>query len=148
YELCAGQAPYADEAVERLREVVLARPPRRVSEVADIDARLALVIDRCLAADPAQRFASGEELREALEQLLPHTHAPAPDGNPYRGLRSFEAEHGALFFGRDAEVRALVERLRSDSFVLVAGSSGAGKSSLCRAAVLPAVLAGAVDEKR
>src|SRR5690606_28670127 len=43
------------------------------------------------------------------------------------------------FFGRVAEVRAVVDRLRVQPFVLVAGDSGVGKSSLCRAGVLPAV---------
>ena len=62
-----------------------------------------------------------------------------PEGNPYRGLQAFEAEHRALFFGRGAEIRAVVERLRAEPFVLVAGDSGVGKSSLCRAGVLPLV---------
>src|SRR6185369_10044065 len=106
----------------------------RLADVASVDPRLARVIDRCLEPDPALRFASGDELRDALEQLGPQARgAIVPEGNPYRGLRAFEPEHAALFYGRDADVRAVVERLRSDAFVLVAGSSGVGKSSLCRA---------------
>ena len=82
-------------------------------------ARFALVVDRCLRRDAQQRFGSGDELR-VVEQLA----APArlggelPEGNPYRGLVAFEAEHRALF-GRDADIRAVVERLRAESFVLV-----------------------------
>ena len=40
--------------------------------------------------------------------------------------------------------RALLERMRAAPFVLVTGDSGVGKSSLCRAGVLPAVLEGAL----
>jgi formylglycine-generating enzyme required for sulfatase activity len=69
-----------------------------------------------------------------------------PEGNPYRGLRPFEAEHRALFFGRDQEIRAVLERLRSDPRVVVAGDSGVGKSSLCRAGVLPLVNDGGLGE--
>jgi formylglycine-generating enzyme required for sulfatase activity len=60
-----------------------------------------------------------------------------PDGNPYRGLAAFESEHASLFFGRRSEIRELVHRVRSDPFVIVGGDSGTGKSSLCRAGVLP-----------
>src|SRR5262249_39341090 len=68
------------------------------------------------------------------------------DTNPYRGLYPFEAEHRGLFFGRAADTRAIQERLRYDPFVLVAGDSGVGKSSLCRAGVLPLVQAAALGD--
>src|SRR5690606_17426579 len=108
--------------------------------VAGIDPRFAELVDRCLRRNPADRFGSADELCTALELLL--TTGPIADvihGNPYRGLQAFEARHRAVFFGRGAEIRAVVDRLRVQSFVLVAGDSGVGKSSLCRAGVLPAV---------
>ena len=55
---------------------------------------------------------------------------------PYRGLERFERiENPAedFFFGRDDEIRALVERLVKERFVAVVGASGSGKSSLIRA---------------
>ncbi|HEU4412909.1 MAG TPA: SUMF1/EgtB/PvdO family nonheme iron enzyme, partial [Polyangiaceae bacterium] len=95
------------------------------------------------------RFASGDELREALEQLGRRTAgAPPPAGNPYRGLRPFDADHRALFFGRNAEAGVVLDRLRSEPFVVVTGDSGVGKSSLCRAGVLPAVREGALGGGR
>jgi formylglycine-generating enzyme required for sulfatase activity/predicted Ser/Thr protein kinase len=106
-------------------------------------AAFATVVDRCLRVAPDERFASGDEVREALERLRDAASSESRvEGNPYRGLLPFEAEHRALFFGRAAEARAVCERLRSDAFVLVAGDSGVGKSSLCRAAVLPWVADG------
>jgi formylglycine-generating enzyme required for sulfatase activity len=102
------------------------------------EARLQKVVERCLQEDPALRFPSAAELAAELESLLPQaTGAPIPEGNPYRGLRAFEAEHRALFFGRGADARAVLELLRREPLVVVAGDSGAGKSSLCAAGVLP-----------
>src|SRR5262249_3167894 len=67
---------------------------------------------------------------------------------PYRGLEVFQAEHRGLFYGRSLEVRALVERLRGEPLLLCAGDSGVGKSSLCRAGVLPLIEEGALGEGR
>jgi formylglycine-generating enzyme required for sulfatase activity/predicted Ser/Thr protein kinase len=129
-ELCTGEVPQPMD--------------RRL-----IDPDFAAIIERCLAPNPLERFASAEALCEALERLQ-WISAPPPlvDGNPYRGLAPFEAEHRTLFFGRDADIRAVLERLRHRPMVLVAGDSGAGKSSLCRAGVLPRVAAGALDDGR
>ncbi len=65
---------------------------------------------------------------------------------PYPGLRPFEAEEADLFFGREEHVDALLVRLSRSHFVAVVGESGAGKSSLVRAGLLPALQAGFVVE--
>ncbi|WP_433926463.1 SUMF1/EgtB/PvdO family nonheme iron enzyme [Sorangium cellulosum] len=147
YELCAGRAPHHGVPFAELPRVVQETDPAPVAALAPgIDPRFAAAIDRCVDRDPARRFASGDELREALERLLARrADAAVPEGNPYRGLLPFDAEHRGLFFGRDADARAVLDRLRAQPFVLVAGDSGAGKSSLCRAGVLPAVAEGALD---
>jgi serine/threonine protein kinase/tetratricopeptide (TPR) repeat protein len=150
FELCSGHPPNIDVPFSDKRRVLQERDTPRLSEVApDVDARLAAVIDRCLHRDPAQRFASGDELLGALEPITPEaSSAVLPEGNPYRGLAAFDAEHRALFFGRHNEIRALLERLRSQPFVLVAGDSGVGKSSLCRAGLLPLITEGALGDGR
>ncbi|MEM7307998.1 MAG: SUMF1/EgtB/PvdO family nonheme iron enzyme [Planctomycetota bacterium] len=56
---------------------------------------------------------------------------------PFRGLLAFREEDSALFFGREAEVGALVERVASHPFVGVVSASGAGKSSLIQAGLIP-----------
>ncbi|MCK6592733.1 MAG: protein kinase, partial [Polyangiaceae bacterium] len=150
FELCAGFPPHRDVRLKELRRVRVEEDAPSLLDVApQVDPRFAAVVNRCLSRDPAERFGSGDELRDALEQLVPHASGAAiPEGNPYRGLQSFEAEHRALFFGRTVEIRAVIERLRSEPFVLVAGDSGTGKSSLCRAGVLPLVEEGALQEGR
>jgi serine/threonine protein kinase len=113
----------------------------------DADPLFCAIVDRCLRDDPEQRFATCEELWDALEEL--RTAAPAdalPAGNPYPGLHPFDADHRTLFFGRASEVRTLVERLRTEPLVLLAGDSGVGKTSLCRAGVLPLLHEGALEE--
>jgi WD40 repeat protein len=54
-------------------------------------------------------------------------------GNPYRGLECFEAEHAALYFGRERTARELLERLEAHPLVALIGVAGSGKSSLVRA---------------
>jgi formylglycine-generating enzyme required for sulfatase activity len=140
-ELCTGVGPRPATAPE----LVTPRPERAPV----IDPDFAAIIERCCAADPQERFASAEALGEALERLAREAEPmPLAAGNPYRGLEPFEAEHRALFFGRDADIRAVLERLRYQPLVLVAGDSGAGKSSLCRAGVLPQVASGGLEPGR
>lgn len=64
--------------------------------------------------------------------------------NPFRGLLPFEAEHAALFFGRDREIRDVAARLEQRRLLAVTGVSGSGKSSLVRAGVIPMLKAGLI----
>jgi formylglycine-generating enzyme required for sulfatase activity len=56
---------------------------------------------------------------------------------PYPGLRPFEADEWSIFFGRERMIDDVFDRLAVHRLVLIHGSSGAGKSSLVRAGVLP-----------
>ncbi|HEU0030163.1 MAG TPA: bifunctional serine/threonine-protein kinase/formylglycine-generating enzyme family protein [Kofleriaceae bacterium] len=150
YELVSGATPHADVLAADLPHVIQERAPRELHDrVPEVDVRFSRLVSRCLEIDPERRFPSGEELREALEQIHPsRAHAIRADENPYRGLRTFEASHRGLFFGRGLEIGAIVERLRTDSIVIVTGDSGVGKSSLLRAGVVPAVVDGALGGGR
>ncbi len=141
YELCVGKPPhYSTSLLELHRMVTNIDAAPLASVVPSIDPRFAGLIDHCLSRDPARRFQSADELREALEHLTPSAQNQAvPEGNPYRGLLPFESQHRALFFGRQSEIGTLVDRLRTESFLVVAADSGVGKSSVCRAGVLPAI---------
>ncbi|MBX0330984.1 hypothetical protein K2Z83_25345, partial [Oscillochloris sp. ZM17-4] len=57
--------------------------------------------------------------------------------NPYVGPRAFEEGEGARFFGRERELEELFHLLLARRLVLLHAPSGAGKSSLVRAALIP-----------
>ncbi len=70
YELCCSHPPHDHERIEAICLAVMERDARPICEVAPrVDKRLGAIIDRCLLRDPALRFASGEELQKALEDL-------------------------------------------------------------------------------
>jgi tetratricopeptide (TPR) repeat protein len=62
---------------------------------------------------------------------------------PYRGLLAFQPQHHRYFFGREQEVAQIRQALRSlqdqrkPVFLIVAGTSGTGKSSVVLAGVVP-----------
>ena len=62
--------------------------------------------------------------------------------NPFPGLRAFRADEDYLFFGREEQTMELVQRLGSNRFVAVVGTSGSGKSSLVRCGLLSELLGG------
>ncbi|MEU2791278.1 helix-turn-helix domain-containing protein [Streptomyces sp. NPDC007100] len=101
-------------------------------------------------ADVARRCDAALTGNGALARLLA---ARVPgDRCPYPGLASYTAEDAPWFFGRERATAALVGRLaeRVDAAepLIVAAPSGAGKSSLLRAGLLPALRSGALPGSR
>ena len=159
YEMCAGRPPHEAGSSEELGRLVTAADPAPLERVAPwVPAGLAAIIDRCLEREPARRFPSAEALQDELEALQMRRAVAAVDGRrarrmpgggaPYRGEQPFTAEDEAIFFGRRAELGALLERLQRSPFVLLLGDAGVGKSSLCRAGLLPLVAEGALGGPR
>jgi len=89
------------------------------------------------------------DMRKVLARFVPEgvegSHAVAKSwaaGSPFRGLRHFDFEHAAIFFGRTRAIDEVLAALRQQAaderaFILVFGGSGVGKSSLVRAGVMP-----------
>jgi WD40 repeat protein len=105
-------------------------------ERAFLDARAAL---RARASEPGGMDAVAVQLHTASTRSLdfrPWILAP------YRGLSAYDRESARLFFGREDEQRAIRQRMAgmiergAPRFLLVAGASGTGKSSLVRAGLL------------
>ncbi|MBN8442883.1 hypothetical protein FG147_11070 [Thauera sp. UPWRP] len=66
--------------------------------------------------------------------------APAgssPFDKPYKGADSYQVEDSALFYGRNAESEQVVARILSSRFTLLHAQSGAGKTSLINARIIP-----------
>jgi tetratricopeptide (TPR) repeat protein len=60
-------------------------------------------------------------------------------GNPFPGLRPFREDEEFLFFGRESQVDAMVNKLAAGRFLAVVGTSGSGKSSLVNCGLRPAL---------
>ena len=84
------------------------------------------------------RLQNGLKLAE-LDDSFPYN----PARPPYPGMMSFAEDDAGIYFGREAEVRELIEhlgsmqRLREPLLTMVLGGSGCGKSSLVRAGLVP-----------
>lgn len=151
FELVVGRGPHSGTCVEEIAtSIVTTQAPSLASQVPEIDARFGSIVDRCLRKQPHQRYQTADELRQDLERLVAQlgAHDELPAGNPYPGMLPFTPAQRQLFFGRDGEIRDVVERIRLAPFVVVAGDAGVGKSSLLEAGVGPAVVAGALGGGR
>jgi WD40 repeat protein/serine/threonine protein kinase len=81
----------------------------------------------------------GGHLIDTLEQAV----GDSPEERaPYRGLFAFTAADVGDYFGREREVDAFVNRMRTVPLLAVVAPSGAGKSSFVHAGVVPVLPAG------
>jgi WD40 repeat protein/serine/threonine protein kinase len=142
YEILTGTRPFGGSPVaiyEQVTDETRSVPsPRKVDPT--IPRPLAGLCERCLRRDPQTR-PSAADLADLLTKLIHERDRKRGDGDedqsPFRGLMPFRKAHADLFFGRDTEIAAFVERLREVALVAVVGPSGAGKSSFVQAGVLP-----------
>jgi hypothetical protein len=105
-----------------------------------VDARGAMGVQ--VGADNTQiNYFYGELTRGSAVKLPPLVSVTGIIESPYRGLGAFEERDGPFFFGRDDAADAVVDRMSrcagGPGLLVVSGASGAGKSSLLRAGVLP-----------
>ena len=138
YELVTGGRPYIKTSqVQQALAVCSDDPAPRLERQPGDPSQLPPLVARCLAKDAADRPAVGEVL-EALEGMLaPGSSTLELEESPFRGLLPFDEQHSPLFFGRDTEISAFMERLRQVPVLPLVGPSGAGKSSFVRAGVVP-----------
>ncbi|MFD9980159.1 hypothetical protein ACFWZJ_07200 [Streptomyces massasporeus] len=104
--------------------------------------------ERAVADPVGERPAASESATEERQRSADET-ASAPGGVcPYRGLASYRREDARWFFGRERSTDALVSQLGAvagaGGLVMLVGASGAGKSSLLNAGLVPALRDGAL----
>ncbi|GAA2921577.1 AAA family ATPase [Streptomyces enissocaesilis] len=103
--------------------------------------------ERAVADPVGDRAATSSEKEER-----PPIEAPAvPRGVcPYRGLAPYRQQDARWFFGRERSTDVLVDQLRAaektGGLVMLVGASGAGKSSLLNAGLVPALQNGALGD--
>jgi WD40 repeat protein len=94
---------------------------------------------------------AGPSADEEHAAVLDAAGVPVSDHCPYLGLAAFQPKDAKRFFGRERLTAELVTRagdqLARPGLLMVLGPSGSGKSSLLRAGLLPAVVAGALPAR-
>ncbi|MCK6551254.1 protein kinase, partial [Myxococcota bacterium] len=96
---------------------------------------VARLVASALDRDPLRR-PSAVECKAVLDRALSSGPGLGTAEAPFRGLLAFEASHAQVFFGRDAELDAFLERLRHEPVLPIIGPSGVGKSSFLHAGVV------------
>ena len=77
------------------------------------------------------------------EPTEPSAAVPRRDGGcPYRGLLPYDQAHAPVFRGRERLTAELAGMLAGTGIVMLTGASGAGKTSLLRAGLVPALARG------
>ncbi|MFE6892124.1 AAA family ATPase [Streptomyces sp. NPDC057694] len=98
--------------------------------------------ESALAGPVAERRSAAVETEEARPAEAP----AAPSVCPYRGLASYREQDAQWFFGRERSTATLVSLIRTaeetGGLVVLVGASGAGKSSLLNAGLMPALQKG------
>src|SRR5215467_4514284 len=121
---------------------------RGINRTAHKDTAVLLAGALGLTGPAAELFVAAARGNVPAEQVLAAAESAgarpgASAGSPYRGLSVFEEQDAAFFFGREAAATALLDRmsrlLGGLGLLVVSGVSGAGKSSLLRAGVLPRI---------
>ena len=127
YEALAGRPAFAGRtAVEVFTATLHAPPPPLGEKLKHLDA----VLRRALAKDPAERFASAQDMAEALHA------AASPPPQPANAPRTATPpDAGEFLAGRRAELAWLDERLAAalsgaGGVVFVTGERGIGKTAL------------------
>lgn len=135
-EMFAGRHPLDGQATDPEDVPTLLADLSRV-DLGACPEPVAHLVRRCLSVDPAGR-PHLEEVEATLAGPVEHT-APSSRVNdcPFPGLLPYDAQHSTVFFGREGEVDAFIERMRTETVLPVVGPSGAGKSSFVRAGVVP-----------
>ncbi|MFG2004244.1 hypothetical protein ACGFNU_34300 [Spirillospora sp. NPDC048911] len=77
---------------------------------------------------------------------VPHVERPWSERCPYRGLVPFDEADAEVFYGRELLTAQLVTTVAQRGLLVVTGASGAGKSSLLRAGLLPALARGELSQ--
>ena len=135
-------------------EFLLADLARAAGEIQDSLAGQGAEL-RAVSDQVGRQSADVRMIREELAVIEQRTRAWVPGsadgeqarprwtgGCPYRGLLPYDQVHAAVFCGRDRLTAELAGLLADGGLVMVTGASGAGKTSLLQAGLVPALARG------
>jgi hypothetical protein len=136
--------------LRKLTKLLRQRAPvlREKFELSERKARPTLDNDPEALSDMArqEREEGVKGLNEICEEAVEITFNALAEGEPapvydprqpFRGMSPFRLEDQAFFFGREALMMKLEQKLQANNFLPVLGPSGSGKSSLVLAGLVP-----------
>jgi len=137
FEMCAGRRPFEEDSLDAQALVVCSEEAApRLDEHVAVPAELVELVDHCLQKE-ADKRPEAPTVVAALRAMLNETRRlPTGEQSPFRALLPFTEEHAGLFFGREDEIAAFLERMRHQPLIAVVGPSGVGKSSFVQAGVI------------
>ena len=130
YEMVCGRAPFHRRNKAEIMAAILRDQPERLQSKIQAPAPFFWILDRCLAKDPDQRYASTRDLARDLAKVRDlridagvHSLSSASDNLPVQRT---------AFIGREREVLALQNLLLDEDVRLVtlSGPGGIGKTRL------------------
>lgn len=101
------------------------------------DEDLGGVVGMMAVAESGQPSASYLIPTASLLNSSPELRSLTLPPSPFRSLKAFQESDAPLFYGRQAESEELARALAGEQWVTLVGASGAGKSSLALAGVVP-----------
>ncbi len=95
------------------------------------------------AKEGSLKFGVASALINYVQSLQERAKAePESMAGPYKALESYDISDNRLFFGRETAIDAMLARAPFSKFTVLHAESGAGKTSLIRAGLMPRLLAG------
>ncbi len=131
YEMVTGKPSFQRRTHAETLAAILRDDPEPVASLnPQAPAPLCWIIERCLAKNPKQRYASSRDLARDLATIGDRL-SEAPARHPPPSLNNLPTQR-TLFIGRDREIRAVKELLLRDDVHLVTltGPGGIGKTRL------------------
>ncbi|MBN2192817.1 MAG: protein kinase [Polyangiaceae bacterium] len=142
FEMLTGQNPIVPMLEQQQNWFARNTPMPSIGRfMPELAPELVGLVDKCLQLAPAARYPDAESVLKDLEPFLPGRFRAWAhfEKGPYAGLRAFQEEDAACFFGRNREIAAFMPRLQQCPLMAIVGPSGIGKSSFVRAGVVPAL---------
>jgi serine/threonine-protein kinase len=132
YEMLTGSPPFVRDTPQALLSAQVIEPPRPVTEIREhIPGALGDLVMRCLAKDPADRWADAEEVHRRLEQMATPSGGITPTyTRPVDAIRTAPRKRLPLVAG----LIALIVLLAAGAFAMFASGGPDGIESI---AVLP-----------
>ncbi|ONI76061.1 hypothetical protein ALI144C_35765 [Actinosynnema sp. ALI-1.44] len=131
----AGNPTYRELAKRAHFSVTALSSAANGRQLPSLNVTLAYV--RACGGDEAEWEQRWHAATAELADAEPPAQPAADERSPYAGLASFQPEDADLFHGRERLVDELAARMTRQRFAAVFGASGAGKSSLLRAGLIP-----------